>query len=738
MEAGDSKILIPILRDNKTSVTFNQLALLYDTVLNGSFYLDDTVLAPGLNNLKPILATFTIITEDGESYFDFVNIEPASGKNRFDFEISLQPIYATKGYTTLDIEIDFFSHGNNSEIIGYILFDYFELTADDRILQTIDKPMLKKDGSLDTLKIINTPHWVQIFTDNLQDTYGVYDDAWLTLAVEGFSDYGELVKLYRDSNDELRFAPVDEHEFSFQSLASTDRRLVDSMGLYINAYDLELPEYIEGEVNLYGGIGKHSYGEVYVSDMELDMTWGYSDYTVDTSTFNAGDYNAENFLLTTQPITSQGVYAEGELYLHHQINISDSANIITSGLPVGVDFAVIMPNETSRMSSVDISSIDRISAPYNWVESWQGFSLTQSDFDTISVYNPFNALTYNPSSTVLTESSEFELVVNNEGKYQINFFDTTTNIITTLSSDTIQIDFHAEYEFVEDYDFILDEKPNTYDVELHWIFPESAYVDWNQFEYHPDITDTASFNVSFSYISEYASESDFKSSYNETFQFYPNEYNFTEFEFTSFNDAEFEVSLNLTGGGDFQGRFEDIEPFGMIIQTDSGERYLDGKWFFDWQNISATEAIFTFNLPRLHFNSFGLLEDSEILVTYYYPKESLSYYTKYDNILTGTAYNFIIKDSQGSHTFNLGNVSSIEGNNITFTENIRNYLDIGENFTILYDYKTIGGLLDTKHLFIEIQPYHMQFYNNFYPFSGASIVSPLYYNLSANYQYQMA
>ncbi|KKM58443.1 hypothetical protein LCGC14_1549300, partial [marine sediment metagenome] len=51
---------------------------------------------------------------------------------------------------------------------------------------------------------------------------------------------------------------------------------------------------------------------------------------------------------------------------------------------------------------------------------------------------------------------------------------------------------------------------------------------------------------------------------------------------------------------------------------------------------------------------------------------------------------------------------------------------------------TIGGLLDTKHLFIEIQHYHMQFYNNFYPFSGASIVSPLYYNLSANYQYQMA
>ncbi len=75
MEAGDSKILISILEENKTTIAFNQLALLYDTVLNGSFYLDDCVLASGTNNLKPILATFTFITEDGESYFDFVNID---------------------------------------------------------------------------------------------------------------------------------------------------------------------------------------------------------------------------------------------------------------------------------------------------------------------------------------------------------------------------------------------------------------------------------------------------------------------------------------------------------------------------------------------------------------------------------------------------------------------------------------------------------------------------------------
>ncbi|KKK77754.1 hypothetical protein LCGC14_2850410, partial [marine sediment metagenome] len=87
IEAGNPKILIPILEENnKTSISFDYLALLYNSVLNGSFYLDDAVLSGDTQYLKPILATFTFITEDGESYFDYVEIDPTKG-NRFDFEI---------------------------------------------------------------------------------------------------------------------------------------------------------------------------------------------------------------------------------------------------------------------------------------------------------------------------------------------------------------------------------------------------------------------------------------------------------------------------------------------------------------------------------------------------------------------------------------------------------------------------------------------------------------------------
>ncbi|KKN33509.1 hypothetical protein LCGC14_0803060 [marine sediment metagenome] len=742
LEAGESKILIPLLEDNKTTITFNQLALLYDTVLNGSFYLDDTVLALGTEELSPVLATFTFITEDGESYFDYVTIDPSTGKNKFDFEISLQPIYATKGYSTIDINIDFLNYGNKSYTLQYILFDKFEFTCDDRILQVISKPMETKQGMLDVSQIINTAHYAQIFTDRLTDAYGVYNNSWMTIAVEGFEGYGELVELYKEDG-ELKFDYVENNEHYFQNLDSNDYRLTDSLGFHINAYDLELPRYIEGEINLYAGNGTYAYGEVYESDKEFDMNWPYSAYTVNADTFNANNYNSDNFMLTTLPITSQGAFIEGELYLHHKINLTDSNNIITSGLPPGVEFAVAMANSTSRISSLDITSIDRISRPWSWVESWQGFALTEDDYST---YNPNNAIFYNPPTTTLTEGVHYDLFITESGENQIHFNETESVIISLLASDIIQVDFHIDYEFSE-FEYTLDEGANTYDVELHWKFPDASYTYWNQFEYHPDLTGTATFNASFSHLSRYAPESDFKSTYTETFQFYPNEYNFTTFEFSVFNDSEYEVTLNLTGGGEFEDIIQNsewwrIKPFGMTVQTTSGERYLDKNYFLGWHHSPdpqhSDQAIYKFSLDRTFFNLIDLLTDSEILITYYYKKESLSYYAKYDNILTGAAYDFIIKDSEGTTILKIGNISSVRGNNITFTENIKNLLGIGEIFTITYDFKTIGGLLETKHMFIEVQPYSMQFYNNYYPFSGASILAPMYYNLSANYQYQMA
>ena len=549
--------------------------------------------------------------------------------------------------------------------------------------------------------MINSPQYMQIFTNNLNEEYGVIDDSWLTISAEGFGEYGELVKLYREEDEELAFEAQADNEYYFQSTAATDRRLTDSLGFHLNAYDLELPEYIEGEINLYAGKGTYPYGEVYESDIEFNMSWdstGFNDYTVNTNTFNVHDYNSDNFLLSILPLTGGNTFIEGELYLHHRIDLLEPSNIITTGLPTNVEFAVILPNATSRIPSLSVKNIDQIGTPWDWVESWQGFALTESDYQ---LYNPDLATTYNPS-VPLTEGTHYDVVVNSEGRDQINFYLPKGDIKQLiLNNDFIQIDFHIDYEFSQS-DYAIEENSNTYNSEIHWQLPDSSYLDWNQFEYHPDLTSTAIFYISYSHLSDYAPPDDFKTTLSETFTFYPREYNFTEITFTGFDDDEYEVTLNLTYGGDFQNRWDDVKPFGMTIQTSSGERYLSDDYMRNWQQDSqySGKQIFTFSMFKDFFEPLNILNDTQILITYYYQKESLSYYAKYDDILYGSDFTFTIRDSLGTIIKNLGNVSSIVGNNITFTDSIEEYLTIGKNFTIEYTFKTRGGLLESKHLFI--------------------------------------
>jgi len=459
---------------------------------------------------------------------------------------------------------------------------------------------------------------------------------------------------------------------------------------------------------------------------------------VDFATFDANQYN---YFLSELPLTSQELFVESQLYLHHRINISDSQNVITSDLPAGVEFAVLIPDSTERLDSIDIEYIDRIAKPWTWCESWQGYSLTAKDYLT---YNPSEARSYPSSFVKLDSATEYELVVNSNGQYQVNFFISLDNVANALSSNFIQIDFHINHIF-SPLEYEILEDTNTYNSKLMWKFPNDGFDSWKLFSYHPDLTRTAAFNVSFFHISEYAQMEDWKSSFTEELTFFPYEYNFTEFTFSKFEGQYYEVSLNLSHGGDYEyiqetGIWELIKPFGMNIQTHSGERFVEDNFIIDWRHDNAYpyQPIFTFKLRDFSFERMGILEDSNILVTYSYPKETYSYYTLKDEILYGDSFSFTITDSNGNTIQNEEVLASIKGNNITFIENIKNYLGFGEKFTVRFEAKTQGGLLETKHIFVEVQPYEMKFYNKIYPFSGCSIIAPLYYNLSSQYQYQLA
>ncbi|GAH68133.1 unnamed protein product, partial [marine sediment metagenome] len=259
----------------------------------------------------------------------------SEGKNAYGFNINLQPIYAVKGYTTIDIAVEFMSFTNRTDSLQYIIINKFNLQSDDIILKTVDKPATDRRGKFDVKRFLNSNHWIQIFTADLKDTYNVPDGSWMTIGVEGFDGFGELRKITQDlDTKEISFTSQGV-EYNFQSLASDngDRRLVDSIGFHLDCYDIEEPLYLEGLVNLYKGKGMHYDGATEVQNKEYAMNWPYDDYVIDIDSFDASEYNSENFFLSKTPITDGAIYIDGSIYMHHRINISDSNLIIENPSP---------------------------------------------------------------------------------------------------------------------------------------------------------------------------------------------------------------------------------------------------------------------------------------------------------------------------------------------------------------------------------------------------------------------
>ncbi|MCP6727617.1 MAG: hypothetical protein KJI69_06420, partial [Patescibacteria group bacterium] len=552
----------------------------------------------------------------------------------------------------------------------------------------------------------------------------------MTLAIEGFDGYGNLSTLSINSPTDPIEITTNGTEFYFQSLESQDRRLVDSLGFWLNAYDFEEPQYLEGFVNLYKGLGTDIYGSNYQS-REYAMNWDNEDYQLPTQymsdfvTSDLGTYNENNFGLSDTPLTTDGVYIEGEVLMHHEFSRDET---FTDGLPLEVFRAYTIPNETARISSVQVSDIIGISSPYSYVESWQGYTFT--DPSASITYSPDNYLANPIIPSDALSSGEYTLFANENGSYEIYF------LVDTQLTD-FQVDFHISYEFTEGSDFIAYEQENTFGSNVDWIFPDNGESSWALFSYHPDLTADATFTAYFSNYTEYATAANFKSQHTENFTFCPFAYNFTEFTFDGTYTLE---TVDLEYGSEFSLGCDTtyVLPVGMNVQTVFGEKYLPADdYITTWTHTGGYS--FTFYLNKDIMDYLGIIQDSEILLTYKVEEEEYSYYTTKDDLLKTS--DWIIKDSNGDVILN-SNISSVVGNNITLLNIVKDLTPIGltagEEFSITYEYRTRGGLLESKHIFYEVTPWTMQFYNKYYPIAGASIIAPLYYNMSSLYTYQLA
>ena len=201
------------------------------------------------------------------------------------------------------------------------------------------------------------------------------------------------------------------------------------------------------------------------------MNWVYPNYTVDLSEFDPDTYNEQNFFLSETPLTTDEVMVEGEVYFHHIVNLSSSAEVSTENLTAGVEMIINLPQSTPRIPSVNVKKIDQIGTQWSWVESYQGFSLIEQDFTSNGPYNPDNVGMYAPSSNTLIEGVHYKLNTS-----QILFLINQTEITTLLGTDTFQIDFHASHQFSDSSsltveDFVIIEGLNSYNTTLHWQLP---------------------------------------------------------------------------------------------------------------------------------------------------------------------------------------------------------------------------------------------------------------------------
>jgi len=521
---------------------------------------------------------------------------------------------------------------------------------------------------------------------------------------------------------------------------------VDSLGWHLNLHETEEPIYLTGTLDLYKGKGTDLTGDDYIYMEPYTMNWSYNDhcYVGDIEGFDANNYNKDNFYISELPLSNGKASVYGEIFTHHIININTDPNIIDPGLEDDFEFAYLFPNETSRIDFIDVARISQIGELYNYLESWQGYSFLPEDYVD---YNPdsFNLHNFEPATNIISEN-DYELVIVNGTLYQINFYTTKSQVIDDIGEE-IQIDFYLNYNFKQDNDYVILEEDRTYDSTLHWVFPPKERIfwnslEWNDFAYHPALTSTTEFYMSYSKFTEYASKDEYKASVSDIFEFYPNMFNQTSFIFEGFTNDCYEVEINLTkyvsGYEEYPEFWDYVEPYSLFVLTESGERYLTSEYIKGWYNVS--EGVYSFWLSRYMFerDNIEVIEGSEVMLLFTFREKQLEYILSNDDVLYSDGYVFEIKDSSGTPIEYIGDKMTLDGNIIIFNEIVYSYLDIGENFTVDYEIKFKGGLVESKNLIVEVMPWSMTLYNTMNVLSGGSLIAPFDYDLSSNRNYQIA
>ncbi|TXT67761.1 MAG: hypothetical protein BAJALOKI1v1_10024 [Promethearchaeota archaeon] len=774
-------------QDNKeTTLTIFDVPLLYSPSINLTFIIDELgkTMIDQYTSLENILTIDFTYMDSNELYeFSSPSLELQLTPSQLSsyeqgnsyiitYEQDLQALYEILGMDNIDISITISQEGDVNNL-PYLLMTQYGYLTDEYIIETHDSMPLDENGEPDYAAITTTPHFYQITSQDLTEApFNLLSDSQITVALTNLSET-ELVSLNSD-NGKIDF--ISHGTKKTFTLSEQQGNAVPNLALFINCYDIDMPQYQDGYLDLYYGSGTEVEGEkrsTSTISMTAIGTWLNYRAKVEDNVILGWDstYDFTDKFLTTDRIT-----VSGKVFYHALANLSESSDEYLNKIQMKeifdsytreIEFGIPLPEQ------YDIADIRAVGHPYEYHLSIQGFPVESTDeymqyleaddhdnFPEDEFNQPTNRL---PDIDLETGKLNYEVAIDeNDSAYLLFFVPLTTIYDLGLldGNGDIMIDFHAHQTFRDGQDYYIKE---NYEIDgNNYIEWDYTLVSGHPFKFHPDFNENHYFTVEYSAL-EWSIMKQMYIHYKtdsfvyqpETFQnvslFYPGDASIETFGVrntipedqlldghilfpsvyvlteTDENSDEYEVRQLKNTAIDSKLVYKtpdpsepwnytiDFEQIAIALAAQYPGEHLVNPSFLSVEAHYYSDQ-WRYELSSTPFNYEYLEKDSNyhLKLTIKNP-DGIIIDERYSNETEEIGLNY---HTQGFDTY----VQAISSNYIYFKEGV---IDKNSTIEISYHYKLQPGLQERKHFLISTTPYTQAFNTEYLP--GASNSSSAIY-----------
>ncbi len=487
--------------DNETVLELYQVPLLYAPEVNFTFILDPMVMEQisGIDdyNTLEINIYYVVGNEYSTFYSDKIEVplKASLTEPEIHYNKDLQSIYDVFPEGSIDIKISFSQKGESSHYISHIILEEFDYICDEHLLEMNDRMPQLGYGELDIKAVINTPHYVQLFSKPFLDSeiFPQFPDSPFDL-IENSTVTVELENLPHSSLVSLDVRNRRDYRFKYKGITETidvseeNFFMIPNLAIFTEAYNLRDTVIQSGYINLYAGTGTEVAGAQDHSDRikikKLDST--ISNYDTYITADGMASSWEDKYFITDEYLTTDKIDVSGSVFYHQLLDLNndiiqgDTINeILGSTLEQPAEFGIELPYDVS------IQYIRSVGDPYDYILGVHGFpygdnedhceTLPEEEYeDYVSEY-----LLFDPSddiSLVYDLSYSLEYAENNS-KYLV-FYNDTGIVMPCTTDGKFMIDYWADHTFANGFDYEVIENPENATTYIKWNYYATSLTDY--------------------------------------------------------------------------------------------------------------------------------------------------------------------------------------------------------------------------------------------------------------------